>query len=253
MPIGASAGAAVVGAGATAYGANRAASAQTASVRDSNALQERMFNESRADTAPFRYWGEEAFNTLGPMVGVGGNPLTAPLTRRFEPTIGELENTPGYKFTLDQLLKTTQNSFAGRGLGQSGAAVAGAQDRAFGLASTTYQQQLDNYLKQNSQIFNMLMQPAQLGANAAASQAGVSAQVGANMGNNLIGGGNAVAGAQMAGTNALVGGANNLAGSYMQWQMLNRLTSPTAASGTSWSPATASPNWWGGGGGGGAP
>lgn len=66
-----------------------------------------------------------------------------------------LEATPGYKFTLDQGLKSTQNSFAAKGLGNSGAALKGAAQFTTGLADQTYQSQLNNYLTSyNAQFAN---------------------------------------------------------------------------------------------------
>ena len=69
--------------------------------------------------------GQQALTQLQGLTGtgVGGNPLTAPLTSQFQPTMAQLEQTPGYQFSLDQGLKATQNSYAGQGLGASGAAM----------------------------------------------------------------------------------------------------------------------------------
>lgn len=66
-----------------------------------------------------------------------------------------LESTPGYRFTLDQGLKSTQNSFAAKGLANSGAALKGAAGFATGLANSTYEQRLSDYLNSyNSQYTN---------------------------------------------------------------------------------------------------
>ncbi len=65
-----------------------------------------------------------------------------------------LEATPGYAFTLDQGLKSTQNSYAAQGLGSSGAAMKGAAQFATGLADQTYQSQLNNYLNNYNSQFN---------------------------------------------------------------------------------------------------
>ncbi len=76
-----------------------------------------------------------------------------------------LESTPGYKFTLDQGLKSTQNSFAAKGLANSGAALKGAATFATGLANNTYEDRLKDYLNSyNSQYTNT--------QNAYTSQAG---------------------------------------------------------------------------------
>jgi hypothetical protein len=60
------------------------------------------------------------------------------------PTQAQLEATPGYQFTLQQGLESTQNSAAARGLGNSGAALKGAATYATGLANQTYQNQFQD-------------------------------------------------------------------------------------------------------------
>ncbi len=68
-----------------------------------------------------------------------------------------LEATPGYQFTLGQGLKATQNSYAAKGLGSSGAAMRGAADYATGLSGATYEQRLQDYLNNyNNQFTNNL-------------------------------------------------------------------------------------------------
>jgi hypothetical protein len=137
-------------------------------------LQEKMFDIVRADLKPYIGAGKDATNLL--MDALPG------LTERFDPTMEELEATPGYQFTLNQGLKAAQNGFAARGLASSGAAMKGAASYASGLASQTYQQQLQNHMAQNLQHYNMLMGPMQVGAGAAAGQAGVGGQFAGNMG-----------------------------------------------------------------------
>jgi hypothetical protein len=68
----------------------------------------------------------------------------APPTFSWDPTMAGLAQTPGYQFTLQQGLLGTQNAAAARGLGVSGAALKGADTFATGLASQTYNQQLNN-------------------------------------------------------------------------------------------------------------
>lgn len=83
---------------------------------------------------------------LNALLGIGGDADTIQ---------SALEATPGYKFTRDQGLKATQNSFAARGLGNSGAALRGAADYTTGLAGNTYEQRLSDYLNSyNSQFTN---------------------------------------------------------------------------------------------------
>lgn len=112
-----------------------------------------------------------------------------------------LEKLPGYKFTLDQGLKSVQNGFAAQGLGSSGAAMRGGADYAAGLASQTYQSLFKNFLD-----------TAQLGEQAGSSLAGVSTQLQGDI-NNLIGStGTALASGTVGSANALSGGLTTVAG-----------------------------------------
>jgi hypothetical protein len=71
------------------------------------------------------------------------------------PTQAQLAATPGYQFTLNQGLESTQNSAAARGLGNSGAALKGAAAYATGLANSTYQNDF-NDMAQVAQGYNSL-------------------------------------------------------------------------------------------------
>jgi hypothetical protein len=153
-------------------------------------------------------------------IGGGGNSLLS----NFAPTVEQLEKTPGYQFTRDQGLKATQNSMAAKGLGVSGNAIKAGADYAENLAQTTWMQQLQAYLQQQMQAYNMLSGTAQIGANAA-GQAGdltgkgmgaIGSQYG-NIGNALAGGTMGQANAYASGVNALgggLGGAAMLYGAY---------------------------------------
>lgn len=196
-------------------GASKAADAQTSAAKAANKQQMAMYERTRGDLAPYRQAGGAAANMLQGRLGE--------LTKPFEMTQEELEGTPGYQFTLAEGLKATQNSYAAAGLGQSGAAMKGAAQYATGLASTTFQQQLQNYLSQNMQQYNMLMGGAQLGENAAAQTGAYGTQTASQVGNNLIGAGNAQAGAWIGGANAAGTGLNNAIMNSYQMNLANKL------------------------------
>lgn len=215
-------GGAVLSAGAGIYGANKAASAQTKAANSANQLQMDMFNKTQENLSPFIGFGQNAGNRL--------NGMMDEFLKPFNPTMEDLEKTPGYQFTLDQGEKATQNANSAKGWGLSGAGQKGLIDYASGLASNTYQQQFNNFWTNKLNAFNMLQGQEQLGANAAASQGGISAQVGANIGNNIVGAGNAQAGAAIGTANA-IGSIPNM---LLQYQMLNKMfPSGGAASGGS--------------------
>jgi hypothetical protein len=125
-----------------------------------------------------------------------------------------LENLPGYQFTRDQGLKSTENSYASRGLGSSGGALKGAANYATGLASSQY----GNYVGQ-------LQTSANTGEAAAGQLAGVGTAVGSGVAQNTIGAGNAQAAASNATGAAIANGASSL-GTYYT---LNNLLQNTNA------------------------
>jgi hypothetical protein len=174
-----------------------------------------MFGQTQGNLAPFIQGGQSSLGQLLQML--------PSLTKTFNPTMQDLEQTPGYKFVLDQGLKSTQNAFAGQGLASSGAALKGATNYAEGLAGTTFQQQFENYLKQNQQQFNMLYTPAAMGENAAAGMGSLATQTGGQIGSNLVGAGNAQAGASMATAGAIGGAATGGVNSYLQYNLLQQL------------------------------
>lgn len=150
-----------------------------------------------------------------------GNPLTAPLTRPFQPTMQELENTPGYQFTLNQGLRAAQNAATSMGLGQSGPAIAGAADYASGLASQTYQQQFQNYWANNMNLFSMLFNQAQLGQASAAGAASAGLGTAQAASNALLGGANATAAGKIGAANAAAGGLGQIGSLAMLYGMQN--------------------------------
>ena len=210
-------GAGVIGGGAQIAGAAIGGNAASSAAKTAANTQLDMFNQTQANLAPYISAGNSAESALQPLIGTnaGGNPLTAALTAPFQPTMAQLSQTPGYQFTLGQGLEATQNSYAAQGLGSSGAAMKGGIQYAEGLAGTTYQQQFQNYLTQNAQIYNMLTGQAQMGANAAAGLGQTSAQVGANVGSDLVSAGNATANAASSVGNSIAGVANNASNAYL--------------------------------------
>jgi len=130
-----------------------------------------------------------------------------------------LEQTPGYQFNLTQGQKAVTNSAAARGLGTSGAALKGAATFATGLADSTYQNQFNNAVTNQTNAYNRLKGLVDTGENAAAQTgaAGTSAATGAA--NAQIGAGNAQAAAANA-TGASISNAANSIGGYAAYKGL---------------------------------
>ena len=218
------AGASLVGSSMQSSAIQSAAAQQAAAAQTASQQQMAMFNQVQGNLSPFMQGGQQALTQLQGLTGtgVGGNPLTAPLTSQFQPTMAQLAQTPGYQFSLDQGLKATQNSYAAQGLGASGAAMKGAANYAQGLAGTTYQTQFQNNLSQNAQIASILQNQVNTGANAAAglSSAGIQSTALSNQAAmsgaaasaaGTVGAANAYAGGLTGATNALGGAATSYA------------------------------------------
>lgn len=236
-----------VGAGIAASGAISAlgsivgsSSAASAEKQASN-LQGQMYGYTVQQENPYINAGYTTINPQSALAGnaasaQGSSPYLSAATAAMPATSGamteaELQQTPGYQFTLGQGLKATQAAAAARGLGVSGASLKGAATYATGLADSTYsnrfneaQQTFTDWLSQNTAYqgnllneANMLNQVSTLGQNAA-SQTGTQGTSLANAaGNYLSQSGQSTGAGTVSATNALSNAANNYAG-YNYWQ-----------------------------------
>ncbi len=195
----------LVGAGASLYGSGQQASAEKNAIN----TQSHMFDVASQYLSPYIQTGQNALTQY--MQRLPG--LTTPFTA------ATLPNTPGYQFTLNQGQKGVQNGYAAQGLGSSGAAIKGGADYTIGLAQSTYNQQLQNYLMQNQQIANLLYQPVQTGLQAGGALAGDAIQTGSNIASSQVGEGNALAAGGAGVSNSLTGGVNNA----LQYSLLQQL------------------------------
>ncbi|VVE31696.1 hypothetical protein PEP31012_03711 [Pandoraea eparura] len=143
------------------------------------------------------------------------------------PTAEQAQATPGYQFTLDQGLKSVQNSAAARGLGTSGAALKGAASYTTGLADSTYNDVFNralntfntNYSSAANRV-NRLSSLVGSGQNAAATNGSLGAQAMGNIGNTLTSGANALASGQVGSANALSGGLSSIGNNALLYGMM---------------------------------
>lgn len=114
-----------------------------------------LYGTAKSAFDPYLASGKVGADTVSALLGgPGADPAQIQAT---------LESMPGYQFALTQGLRSTQNSFAAKGLGSSGAAMRGAADYSQGLASTTY-----------NMLFANAMAASQLGETAAEGLGGIS-------------------------------------------------------------------------------
>ena len=188
-----------------------ATNAQTTAGNNSLNFLRYAYDQSRADTAPWREAGAAALPQAQAQFG------------------GPFQTSPGYGFAYDEGIRAIQNGMANRGLLNSTAAGKALARFGSGMASQEY----GNYA-------NRLMALAGMGQNAASGQASAAGQFGGNAANVSSGMGNSLANIAMmggqqqgnlmgqqgavnaaganAGASALMQGANGLLG---YWSMMN--------------------------------
>jgi len=215
-PAGAAIGGSLGGALGGADAAENAANAQIQAGQQANDLQYQMFNQSRADQAPWREAGVEALNQLRTGIQPGGN-----LMRSF--SMSDYQADPGYGFRLAEGMKSLERSAAARGNLLSGGALKGITRYGQDMASNEYQNAYNRYTQNQTNQYNRLAGVAGTGQNAAQQIGQQGMQMGQNVGNTLQGIGNARASGYVGGANALTGGIGQAYNLYNQGQMVNAL------------------------------
>lgn len=234
-----------------------AANTQSDAARYTADLQNQQWQQTQKNLKPYLDLGSSAINPLLAAMGYnvtknddgtytfGSTDPNNPLQQRFSyadfqaPTAAQAQSTPGYQFTLDQGLKSVQNSAAARGLGTSGAAMKGAANYATGLADSTYNDVFNRALNtynanlgkaQNTfqtnyntaaNNVNRLTGLVGSGQNAAATNGSLGAAATGNISNTLMSGANAQASGIIGGANALTNALGGIGNSALTYGLLN--------------------------------
>jgi hypothetical protein len=184
------------------FGTKQQADAASLASRQQADSQAQGQSQLQANLQPYSNLGASAMPNIMKMLGLGGG------TGGFNFNPQDLQNTPGYQFTLGQGLKNTNNALSSQGLLGSGAQAKALSDYTTGLAGTTYNQQFANALNSYNANLSPLMALLNMGQNSAAG-------IGQGAYNSSVNAGNAIAqgtigsGAQGANTmNSLLGMAN---------------------------------------------
>jgi hypothetical protein len=181
-----------------------AASMQQQAANYAANLQNQQFQQLQQNLSPYMNLGSQAIPQLMQLINGGGF--------QFNPTQGQLEQTPGYQFTLQQGMKGVDNAMSAKGLNLSGAQLKGIDQYTTGLASNTYQQQYQNALQQYQTNYGNLANLVNLGQNSAAGIGQAGMQNATNVGNTIMSGANAGAAGQIGAANATTQGSQNLLG-----------------------------------------
>jgi hypothetical protein len=205
-----------IGAGASKSAASKQADANTHAAD----LVFQMYQQTAARLKPWVDTGVSANTQLGSFLGLPGSPVAATGgfapgagVQPFNPTMAQLEQTPGYQFTKAQGLQATTNAATAMGLGKSGSLLKGIDSFTTGLASNTFQQQFNNYWSQLGNVFNMLQGVSTSGANAAAQTGQAGTTAAAQQGNFLSAAGTNLASGQIGAASSIgnaLGGASSL-------------------------------------------
>lgn len=200
------------------FGTKQQADAANLAGRQQADAQYNAQSQLQANLAPYANFGASAMPNIMQKLGLGGQGGGFSFGQfNFNPQ--DLQNTPGYQFTLNQGLKNTNNALSSQGLLGSGSQAKALADYTSGLASNTYNDQFKNALNSYNanyttglNSFNANLDPLfkllNLGQNSAAGigQGGYNSAVNAG---NAIAQGTIGSGSQGANTmNSLLGMAN---------------------------------------------
>jgi hypothetical protein len=212
-------GAGVLGAGATIFGASKAADAQTQAAQIAANTSLGMYNTTRGDLAPFRQIGTDAGTQLSAKL----SDLTTPISVNPQ----DFENSDQYKFMQTQGERAVTNSSAARGLGTSGAALKGSAAFETGLNASQWQQNFNNQVTNQTNAYNRLKGLVDTGENASAQTGTAGTAAASTAAGAQIGAGNA----QAASANAAGGAVSNLAGNLGGYAMYKGIYGNSGSSG----------------------
>jgi hypothetical protein len=203
------AGGAILGGVMSSQGAQSAANTEAGAANAATQAQLQMYNQNVQRLSPWVNAGSSALGTLQGLLPS----LTAPFSA------SQYQESPGYKWELGQGLQAITNSASATGGINSGNTLKALLTYGQGLANQDYQQAFQNYLNQNNSIYNMLSGLSNTGANSAGMTAGLGANTATQIGNNMMGAGNAIAAGKVAGANAIGNSLSSLGNLGLMMQM----------------------------------
>ncbi|EFI58752.1 MULTISPECIES: hypothetical protein [Comamonas] len=195
----------ITGANQAAEGADKAANAQIQAAREANQLQKEMYDQNRADMAP---WREAGMGTLSQLVA--GLQPGGDFNRSF--TMNDFQADPGYAFRQSEGQKTIDNSAAARGSSLSGATLKALNRFGQDTASNEYQNSYNRWNNDMANRFNRLSGVAGTGQTATQTIGNQGQQTAQTMGQNVTGAGNARASGYIAQGNTVGNTFGSLAG-----------------------------------------
>lgn len=204
--------------------ANRATQAQ----REGIAMQKEMFDKQVSLQEPFRQNGLTAQNQLmGLMAGKMGRGFTA----------DDFQTDPGYQFRMGEGMNAIQNSAAARGGLLSGGTLKALQKYGQDFASNEYNNAYNRFNTDNTNVFNRYASIAGQGQTATNAMGSAAANYGnsyangmGQIGNNMMGAGNAQAAGQVGAANAWGNALSQGINGWQQNELMKRLGGTQAPS-----------------------
>ena len=207
-------------------GANQQAQAATDAAQTQANAQLQAYQMLQGKLAPYSAIGtsvlpqllkslgyQGTFDSGGNVSGISGQGFQY---NQFSFNPSDLQNTPGYQFTLQQGQKGVNNALSSQGLLGSGAQGKALSDYTTGLANNTYNQQLQNALGMYQTNYNSALGQYNTNAGQLGSLLNLGQNAAAGTGqaayNTQVGAGNALAAGQVAAGNTTANAFNSLMG-----------------------------------------
>lgn len=188
--------------------AKKAAAQQAAAIREAAQIQERMFQQQRADAAPYREQGYVALRDIEAQ-----KPY---FTGRFEDYRDQYLD-PSMEFRRKLGEQTTARMLNVGSGALSGNTLRGLEEFGQNLASTEYANAFNRFQGERGQIYNTLANIAGMGQNAVNTGIQASQQAASNLGQLAVGQGQAMAAGTVGHANAYsnaFGGMSDFASLY---------------------------------------
>lgn len=187
-----------------ARGAKKAASAQTQAADEAARVQREIFEKQTELQEPFRQAGITSQNELLRLLGLGGEAGTPGYGSLGQPfTAEQMQMDPGYGFRLAEGEKALERMQAARGGLLSGSAIKAGQRYGQEMASQEYTNAFNRAQALLGTRLGVLGSMYGAGQTAAQQVAGQAGQMGTNVGNLLMQGGQARASGYLGQANAL--------------------------------------------------
>lgn len=225
MPLGWAIGGATVlgylGSQKQASAASAAADQQYRATQDAAQQQREMFNILNAQQAPYRQAGYSSLNKIQEML--------PQFTKTFTAADLNANLAPNYEFMKQQGLGATAQA---ANVASPGANVDRAKTIfAENYAKNAYQDALNNYRNQQTDIYNRLSNLAGIGQTAQGNAQTLGMNTAGNLANLGIGGASALGAGQIGAANAQAAGLQGIGNAGFLYSMLNKPSGLGAAGG----------------------